>query len=309
MKISREAKIGALVLIVIALFIWGFNFLKGVNILNRTQIYKMEFDNVGELSTSAGVYVSGYKIGSVKDIYFKEGNTGKIIVEIIIKEDLMIPKNSVGQIYSKDLMGTKGIRLIFSDSKEYYKTGDVLISDVEIGLMDQLMPLKNKVAVMIEGIDSILKVAEIMLDKRTIRDMRSTLSNLESFTGNLAAENLRLAAIFKNVESLTSNLKNNNEKLNNLMMNLSNISDSLAQSQIKSTMIQANQAITQMQEVIQKINSGEGTLGQLVKNDTLYYNLQNASKNMDLLLLDLKDHPKRYVQFSIFGKKEAANKN
>jgi phospholipid/cholesterol/gamma-HCH transport system substrate-binding protein len=308
MKISREVKIGALVLIVIALFVWGVNYLKGVNILNRTQIYKMEFDNIAELSTSAGVFVSGYKVGSVKDIYFKEGNTGKIVVEIIIKEDLQIPKNSVGQIYSKDVMGTKAIRLIFSDSKEFYETGATLTSDVEIGLMDQLMPLKNKVENMVEGIDSLMKITEYALDKKTIGHLQGTIKNLETFSGDLSGQGDRLTAIFQNVESISANLKNNNQKLNNLLMNASNLSDSLAQSNIKSTMLLTNQAVGQLNYILQKISKGEGTMGMLVQNDTLYYNLEAASKNLDQLLLDLQKHPKRYVHFSVFGKKDADEK-
>lgn len=308
MKISREAKIGALVLVVIVLFVWGFNYLKGVNILNRSQIYKMEFDNIGELTTSAGVYVSGYKIGSVKDIYFKSGSTGRLIVEIIIREDIRIPKNSVGQIYSKDVMGTKAIRLIFSDSKEYYKTGDVMISDVEIGLMDQLMPLKNKVEKMVEGIDSIMKVAEFALDRGTIRHLQGTLINLESFSGELSGSSGRLNAILSNVEQFSTTLKNNNEKLNNLAKNLSNISDSIAQSNIRSTLTKANSAMSQLDEVLGKINAGQGTMGMLVNNDTLYTNLQEATRSLDLLMRDLQEHPKRYVHFSVFGKKESSTK-
>jgi phospholipid/cholesterol/gamma-HCH transport system substrate-binding protein len=265
----------------------------------------MEFDNIAELSTSAGVFVSGYKVGSVKDIYFKEGNTGKIMVEIIIKEDLQIPKNSVGQIYSKDVMGTKAIRLIFSDSKEFYETGATLISDVEIGLMDQLMPLKNKVENMVEGIDSLMKITEYALNKETIGHLQGTIKNLETFSGDLSGQGDRLTAIFQNVESISANLKNNNQKLNNLLMNASNLSDSLAQSNIKSTMLQTNQAVRQLNDILQKISKGEGTMGMLVQNDTLYYNLEAASKNLDQLLLDLQKHPKRYVHFSIFGKKDA----
>jgi len=308
MKITREIKIGAFILIVLALFIWGLNFLKGINIFSSTRHYFLEFDNIGGLTPSAGVFVSGYKVGNVHDIYFKEDHSGKIMIEINVSDNVRIPKNSIAQIYNNDIMGTKAIRLIFSNDTIYHHEKDTLLTDVEIGLMDQLMPLKNKAEDVMISIDSLVHIAEKTFNARTVEDLQKTVSNIRNVSEGLSNQNDRLNRIFQNFESISANLKSNGPKLSHILTNLSDVTDSIARSNVHHTLLQTQQAVTQLNEMLGKINQGQGTIGMLANNDTLYYNLESASKNLDLLLEDLRNHPKKYVHFSIFGKKDSRTK-
>lgn len=301
MKIKREVKIGALVLIVLALSIWGINYLKGINVFSRTNYYFLEFDNIGGLTPSAGVYVSGYKVGNVHKMYFKEDHSGKIIIEISVSRTIRIPKNSIAQIYNNDIMGTKAIRLIFSTDSLFQHEHDTLITDVEIGLMDQLMPLKNKAERVMMSIDSLVRSASMALNPQTIQNFRATMSNVKNISENLSDQNERLNRMFQNFEAISANLKANNPKITHIISNLSDISDSLAKANVQNTVMQTQQAVAQLNEVLDQINQGKGTLGMLASNDSLYRNLESASRNLDLLLRDLKENPKRYVHFSVFG--------
>ncbi|MGB9746284.1 MAG: MlaD family protein [Bacteroidales bacterium] len=301
MKIKREVKIGALVLIVLALTIWGINYLKGINVFSRTNYYFLEFDNIGGLTPSAGVYVSGYKVGNVHKMYFKEDHSGKIIIEISVSRTIRIPKNSIAQIYNNDIMGTKAIRLIFSNDSLFQHEHDTLITDVEIGLMDQLMPLKNKAERVMMSIDSLVRSASMALNPQTIQNFRATMSNVKNISENLSDQNERLNRMFQNFEAISANLKANNPKITHIISNLSDISDSLAKANVQNTVMQTQQAVAQLNEVLDQINQGKGTLGMLASNDSLYRNLESASRNLDLLLRDLKENPKRYVHFSVFG--------
>lgn len=301
MKIKREIKIGAVVLIVLVLTIWGINYLKGINVFSRTNYYFLEFDNIGGLTPSAGVYVSGYKVGNVHKMYFKEDHSGKIIIEISVSRNIRIPKNSIAQIYSNDIMGTKAIRLIFSTDSVFQQEHDTLITDVEIGLMDQLMPLKNKAERVMMSIDSLVRSASMALNPQTIQNFRATMSNVKNITENLSDQNERLNKMFQNFEALSANLKANSPKITHILSNLSEVTDSLAKANVQNTILQTQQAVTQLNEMLAQINQGKGTLGMLASNDSLYRNLESASRNLDLLLLDLKENPKRYVHFSVFG--------
>lgn len=301
MKIKREIKIGAIVLIVLALTIWGINYLKGINVFSRTNYYFLEFDNIGGLTPSAGVFVSGYKVGNVHKMYFKEDHSGKIIIEISVSRNIRIPKNSIAQIYNNDIMGTKAIRLIFSTDTLFQQEHDTLITDVEIGLMDQLMPLKNKAERVMMSIDSLVRSASLALNPQTIQNFRATMSNVKNITENLSDQNERLNRMFQNFEAISANLKANSPKITKILTNLSEVTDSLARANVQNTIQQTQQAVTQLNDLLGQINQGKGTLGMLASNDSLYRNLESASHNLDLLLRDLKENPKRYVHFSVFG--------
>jgi phospholipid/cholesterol/gamma-HCH transport system substrate-binding protein len=318
MKLTREAKIGLFATICLAVLFWGVNFLKGKDIFTRTNTYHAIFTRIDGLKQTDNVLVSGYKVGTVKSIRFEEGNTGRLFVTMIIQKKYPVPVKSIAKLVSADIMGGKAIKLEISPNKVFHKTGDTLISSIETGLVDQLIhemvPVKEKAERLMEDVEKVMEVIQQVFnhENRTnidhsILSLRISLQNLERTSSSLDTmlnENGSLYEIINNVQSISKNLEENNQAITNIINNFSSISDSMARANIASTLIQADSAIHSFNHIVDKINRGEGTMGLLVNNDTLYYNVTNASRNLELLLEDLKANPKRYVSFSIFGSKK-----
>lgn len=309
MKISKEVKIGLLISIAIACFIWGLNFLKGKDLFTLRTQYFAVYDNVDGLVSSNPVTINGMVVGKVNKIFFHPNLSGKLIVHIIMDNtELSLPKNTVAAIISTGLLGGKGVELRLGNAKEFAKTTDTLLSFLDKGLMGQLDPIKTKSENLMASIDSVMQVMQSIFNNDTKNNITETIRNFKNTSATLdnllATEKVKLAKITQNVESITANLKDNNKQLTNILTNFSAISDSLAKSNLLATIDNANKAVKQTSEIVEKINSGKGSIGMLVHNDTLYRNLESSSKNLDLLVEDLRLHPKRYVHLSVFGKKE-----
>jgi len=267
----------------------------------------MVFANVAGLKVSNPVLISGYKVGTVHDIYMKDNRSGKVIVQISIDKGVKIPVKTIAQL-SSDLLGTRSIKLKLTNLQTFHKPNDTLQSAVETDLMEQLMPLKNKVESAVVSIDSMIHLTFRIFDDKTILSLHNSVGNIEKFSQGLSDQKPRIDTMMRNLTSISENLKKNNSKLTNILSNFSSISDSMAKSNIKQTLIQTQLAVTQMHILLERINHGEGTLGLLAKNDSLYNNLASASKGLDHLLKDLKENPKRYVHFSVFGQKDKSGK-
>ena len=311
MKFNREFKIGLIAVITIAVFIWLFNFLKGKNILSSASYYYALYEDIGGLEEASPVYYKGYKVGIVEDIRFLKGQTDKLLVEYTVDNNVKIPLQSRAVIYGADILGTKAIKLDFSDEKEFHQKKDTLIAelegDLQTRLSNEIMPLKNKAENLISNIDSIVGV---------VNNSRSSLQhlivNLENSSDDLEylmdSEKERLSAIVANAKSITDNIENNNEQISTILHNFANVSDSLAAANFKQTLTEAEETLSSLSEITNKINQGEGSIGLLVHNDSLYNNLNNLSYNLDQLIIDLNENPKRYVHFSLFGKKNKEEK-
>ncbi len=314
-KISREIKVGVIVIIAIAFFVWGYTFLKGKQLFEKTYTYYAIYERVDGLMNSAIVYVNGLKVGNVGNISFLSDTSRKVIIELKIDKKFLIPNKSVAEIYSVDIMGTRAIKLILSNEKTYYIPCDTIISSVEADLKTQVsaqvLPLKIKAEDLIKSIDSVMTVVQNIFDKQTrynisrsIESIRMTVENLVKTSVALdtlvQSEKYALTRIIANIESISENIRNNNELITNIMKNISNLSDSLQQANIKQTILNANKALYEANLILDKINRGEGSLGMLIQNEQLYKNLESSSRNLDLLLRDLRENPKRYVHFSLF---------
>jgi len=297
----------------IFLFIYGLNFLKGKNIFDTRNNYIIVYENVGGLTISNPVYYNGFVIGRVNKISFLPDNSGRMAVEISLKEtDLKIPRGSVARIFSDGLLGTKAISIDFSNERSFLQDGDTLRPELQASITDevarQVKPLKEKAENLITTVDSLIQEITSIFNDGTKGSLRHSLQNMDEITGEfkglVVEERVKLKKIMENIESISTNLKNNNEAITGLLKNLNNITDTLVRSNIAQTINNANIALLETAEIMKKINSGEGSLGMLVKDDKLYKNLEGASKGLDQLLIDLKAHPKRYVHFSLFGKKD-----
>lgn len=317
MKISKEAKIGLIITSGIALLFWGVNYLKGKDFLTSQLVVFAVYDRVDGLTASNPVQVNGMKIGSVSKLSLLPDHSGRVLVTMHISGKVLIPRNSIAQIFNTDLLGTKGIRFLFGNSTENVVDGDTLTPDIQKSLSQevssQVAPLRAKAESMISSMDSVLMIIRTVFNEDTKRNLRrsfesisNSLLSIEHLTKDMdtvLAKQGRLRIIFDNLESISSNLRNNNEHLSNAIENFSAISDTIAQSNLSETLSKTQETLEGTSLLLQRINKGEGTLGQLAVNDSLYRNLNSTSQDLDLLLKDLRENPKRYVNFSVFGKK------
>ena len=322
-KYTSEFKIGLVAISSIAILIWGISFLNGNNLFSTSYTYYSVYDQIDGLGTTAPVRINGLTVGYVSDIYFHENNSGQIIVKIIINNEFRLPKNTIARIYNSDIIGTKAMQLILGNSNLYLAAGDTMHSEVEAGLNDevnkQVLPLKNKAEDLISSIDSVMTVITTVLDKNARTNLASSLTSLNRTfsTMELAMVKLdsviykndkRVSTILLNVESITTNLHNNNNELTNVIRNFSDISDSLVQSNIKSTISNLNMSLGEFNAILDKIENGEGSIGLLINDKELYSNLAGASTQLDLLLKDMRNNPKRYVSFSLISGNQKSSK-
>ena len=307
MKISTEVKIGIIFVVCLFVFIWGINFLKGQNIFSKNNHYYTLYDNVKGITESSPVTVHGYQIGQVDKIILAENN--QLVLKLAVVKKFKIPVGSVARIISADFMGTKAIEMILADDNDYYKNGDTINTSIEPELKEQINneigPIKDRTENILVQLDSL--IAEVF-DKQSRESISGSFSNLHHTTENLneivAEEKEALKQIFSNLESISSNLEKSNQEITQTIQNLSMISDSVAHSNLKEAINNTNDAVAQLSIILETISSGEGTLGKLVHNDTLYRNIEASTESLDKLLEDMRLHPKRYVHFSIFGRKD-----
>ncbi len=315
MKIRKEYFVGLVFIAAIALFIWGFNFLKGRNVFNKEKILYGIYDEVSGLTKSNPVSIRGLQVGQVKNIYFEQSMSGKLIVVLSINNDFPIPINSVAEIYSSNLMGSKAVKIIPGNSDVIAQNSDTLQTNIEGSLKDavnkQVQPIKLKAENLIESIDSIVVVFQTIFNenarenlKHSFENIKNTLGNLEHTTSTIdtfvVVEQVRLAEAISNLEKITNNLDKNKDNITNILANFSAISDSLSKADIPTTVINANKSIEKLFSILDKIDSGEGSTGLLVNSDSLYIHLTKSASDLNLLLEDMRENPKRYVKFSIF---------
>lgn len=313
MKIANETKVGILAAFSIALLIVGYNFLKGNAIFSDETILYAKYPRVDGLGVSKPVLINGFQIGRVDKLQLQPD--GSIVATLKIKGQYDIPKNSIARLEGTDLLGSKAIVLTLGTGSDYAEDGDFLNANVAKGLLETVQPVQKKAELIIGKMDSILTSVNSILNPnfqknvdKSFNSIASTLSSLEGTSKKVdnlvGSESSRISAILANAESISGNLKKNNEKINAILNNIHNISDQVAAANFKQTIENANKAVGDLQSIVGKINNGKGTLGLLVNDTKMYENLNSASKNLDSLMIDLKQHPKRYVHFSIFGKKD-----
>ncbi len=302
MKISKEVKVGFVSIVAIAILVWGYNYLKGTNLFNSNKTVYTEYPFIGGLAKSSPVIVNGFQVGLVSDVYFKGDQSGNLMVKLVITDGtLKIPKNSVANLISLDLLSSKGIGLTLGDSNEEILNGDTIQSHFEKSMLDdvseQLLPMKQKAEKLMISLDSTIIVS------------KTTLENLNKLFDEQNQRNLKLSLISlkTTLEKFQTFADNANATMNTLkptVKKYGDLADSLKQVDIKTTLEKANKTFDEMAAVMQKMNNGEGTMGQLMTNDSLYKNLESVTRDLDKLLIDMEANPKRYVHFSIFGRKD-----
>lgn len=320
MKISNETKIGILAAITITTLILGYNYLMGRSLFSSNHEFVAVYDNIDGLTPSNPVMLNGYKVGSVKSIKLRPDL--KLIVTIEVDNNIPIAKNGIAKISNNDIFGGKAI-LIEIGSGDLAMSGDTLTSILELSLTKSvsnlLNPVRDKTEKLLASIDTLATNITKIFNPSTNNDIKRSFSDLSGIIANfketsikldklVGDQNARLNKIFEHVESITRNFRDNNAVLSDALKNIRNITDSLAASDLKTTVNNAKNAINQLNQVLEKINKGEGSLGLLINDKKLYENLQKSSDDLDKLLIDLKEHPKRYLSFSVFGGKDKTKK-
>jgi len=310
MKIANETKVGILAAFSIALLIIGYNFLKGNAIFSSETVLYARYSHVDGLAVSKPVLINGFQIGRVDKLQLQ--SDGSILATLKIKGKYEIPKSSIAKLESTDLLGSKAIVMALGSGADYAQDGDTLNANVQKGLLETVQPVQKKAEMIIAKMDSILTSVNSILNPnfqknvdKSFNSISSTLASLESTSKKVdnlvGSEGSRISAILANVEAISGNLKQNNQKISAILDNVHSITDQVAAANFKQTIDNANKAVADLQSIVGKINKGEGSLGMLVNDAKLYDNLNNASKNLDNLMIDLKANPKRYVHFSVFG--------
>ncbi|MEE1885668.1 MlaD family protein [Pedobacter flavus] len=313
MKITNETKVGILAAFSIALLIIGYNFLKGNSIFKDETVLYAKYTRVDGLSVSKPILINGFQIGRVSALKLQPD--GIIIATLNVDGKYEIPLNTIAKLESTDLLGGKAIVMELGNSATFAKDGDTLNANVSRNLMEAVEPVQKKAEQIISKMDSILTSVNSILNPTFQKNIESSFTSIAGTLGSLektskkvdalvGTESSRISAIFSNLENITGNLKNNNQKINDILANINTVTDKFAALNFQITIDNANKAVADMQKAVDKINRGEGTLGKLVNDEELYRNLANASKNLDNLMIDLKENPKRYVHFSIFGSKK-----
>ena len=303
MKLTKEIKTAILVIVSIFLFIWGYNFLKGKDLFDSSTSVYVVYDNVAGLVNSAPVTLNGLAIGKVNSINIQPD--GKLLVEMQITTDFPIAKSSVAEIYDSGLVGGRQIAIKpnFQD-KDYIKTGDYLKASSKLGLTDalvqQLEPLQYKVQKLLDNADVLFTNVNEILDEKTKQNLKNSIAELNKTLSEFSVAS-------KNINEM---IADNKSKINSTMTNFdktaanfSKMSDSLAKANLGQTVKNLEKTLANVDKIMTDIEQGKGTMGKLMKDDAMYNNFTNTSKELELLLQDVRLNPTRYVNVSVFGKK------
>ena len=309
MKGKKEIIIALLVLLTIGIFYYGFGYLKGSNLFAAGKTYYAVYNNVAGINNDDPVSVNGYRIGKIRTSKLVP-EEGKVILELEISYGgIAIPSNSRAIIANTGLLGGKEIDIEMGTSNVMLEEGDTIRSgteeDIFSSLSSSLEPFEKKALEAVVSIDSVMKLMQSVLNQKNRTNLESSLKDVAETMDNLNATSGELKGL---IASESSKIKSIIDNLNKVSSDFTQVSDSLKDIKFNETIKRVNASLDNANQLLTKINSGEGTIGKLVNNDSLYMYLEAASKDLDLLLIDLKENPKQYVHFSVFGRKDKKGK-
>lgn len=303
MKLTRELKSAVLVIASIALFIWGYSFLKGSDLLSDHKTLFVVYNNVEGLEKSAPVTINGLTVGKVNAITI-DNETAKIRVELQLTTDFPIKSSSKAEIYAPSPIGGKQIAILPGTTGQEVEDGAILIASEKLGLTDELTrqmePLKAKIVKLLDNANVMLENFNQVLDANSKAHLRNSLANLDTTIATFKKTGEQANILLADNQTKIGNTLTNTEKTS---ANFAKISNDLAQSNLKETVASLDQTLISVQKIMSDLESGKGSMGKLMKDDQLYTNFTKTSKELELLLQDLRLNPTRYVNVSLFGKK------
>ncbi len=292
---TKEVKIGIVSLVALFLIIYGINYLKGVNLFKPSSVVYVAFKDINGLAKSSPVFADGYRVGLVHDIYYDYDKASNVIVEVELNTDLRIPKGSSAELIPELMGGVKMNLLLANNPRERYNNGDTIPGNLQIGMMDKMARMLPSFEVMIPKVDSILTSINLLLSNPALHE---TLTALSTTSNNLSKTTEELHKIMKNeIPELTN-------KMNIIGDNFVTVSESLAQIEFKDTFSKVDSIVSNLNAITARLNNKDNTLGLLLNDSALYNSLTETGDNAAKLLDDLQKNPKRYVHFSVFGKKQ-----
>lgn len=307
--------IGASFIFAILIFVWGYNYLKGKDLFSKQTILYSRYHKIEGLVTANPVLINGKQVGSVNKIYFAPDHSGDLIVAFLIKDKFPIPKNSVARIVNATLLGAKSVDLKLGNSKDLVHSGDTLHGSVEVTLKNEinsaLAPMKARVERMLVNVDTLVKgLTDVFSEntkgnlKRSFSDIAGTLNNLNIATADLKdmvkSNRVHVSRTLANLDSLSGSLSSSRTNLKTTFYNFKNISDTLSKADISGTIRKSKATLAHINKLFEKIEKGQGTVGQLMVNDSLYIQLNKATIDLNKLLKDIRENPHRYLKFSVF---------
>jgi phospholipid/cholesterol/gamma-HCH transport system substrate-binding protein len=311
MKVSNETKVGILAAFAITLLILGFNFLKGKNLMAKKDTIYAVFPKVDGLSTSDAIRMNGLQIGNVTQMEEGDQDLTSVVVGFHLTRDINIPDDSYAVINANPL-GATSVNIIKGVSKKFIENGDTLRTVVSAGMLDDLKktmtPVVDNVNNTLSSVDSLVEQLGLLLDPDTRANLQQTIANLSDATNSLNelldTKKGALASTLNHVNSITGNLKNQNDSINRIISNTGELTRKLATLEVEQTLQKVQSTVEQLNSTLMRINSGEGTAGKLVNDPKLYQNLNSTANSLNILLQDLRLHPKRYINVSVFGRKD-----
>jgi phospholipid/cholesterol/gamma-HCH transport system substrate-binding protein len=304
---SKELKTGVVAIIILCLGYWGFNFLKGQNLLEpASRVFYIEYDNIQGLNKASTVSINGLQVGKVTEIIFNKDSLkkGKLVVKIALDNDFEFSKNSVAKIYSTSIIGGESLAIIPSYEGEIAVSGDYLKGEVESDIFtsvgETLNPLKTKVERVIIGADSLLIALNDVLDLKSRDSFKRTILGLETTISSMTNT---LSSFNKMIDSTKGDIDIVLEDTKKITKNFVKVSDTLVTVNLGQTVKTLQTTLANVNGLLLGIENGKGSLGKLATDDTMYKNLTNASRELEELLKEMKLNPKRFVHFSLFGKK------
>ncbi|MEQ9442422.1 MAG: MlaD family protein [Cyclobacteriaceae bacterium] len=316
MKLSKEIKVALLAIVAAVILFLGVRFLKGTEVFSRNKTYYVLYDNIEGLTASNPIFINGYKVGQVLSIELLQERENDLLVTLNIQKDVLLGEGASTSLVSSDLLGSKALYLNVGDVSKPIDDGDTLQSEVAQGIVErvqaQALPIAEKLDSTLARFNEIIGAGDkdemsnilgILVGDTT--SVSQTVDNLEvttrSVSGMLQRNERRLDATLANLELLTQQLGDRETGVGPLLVKMNRLMDSMNNLQLQPTMEKLDLIAQNLNEITTKMNEGEGSMGKFINNDSLYNNLNSTAKDLDLLLIDLREQPKRYVHFSLFG--------
>lgn len=311
MKISNEVKIGAVALVTIVVFIWLFNFMKGKDFFKRTANYYSVYENIGGLAESSPVEINGFKVGVVQSIDLVSETSDKLLVMFSVSKGFKLPVNTVAEILPVSVIAGMKVQFVYGKGPGYYSDGDTIPGKLSASVLSTLGevidPIKVKVMDLVTVLDSVITSLNDIVDPEFKKNLSGTMAHLDNTTGSLSrilgTRETELKETLDNITKFSGMLSANTIKMNNTFSNLESITDTLATADLYTSISNLKASLEKASLLLENLGEGKGSAGQFLTNDSLYTNLNNSLGSLNLLLEDLKNNPKKYVHFSLFGKK------
>ncbi|MDQ1296318.1 MAG: MlaD protein [Bacteroidota bacterium] len=310
-KISNEVKVGVVALLTIVAFIFLYNFLKGKDLFSNSTLYYSVYDEIGGLAESSPVEINGYKVGVVQSIHFIDETSGRLLVTFSVSKGFKLPVNTVAEIVPVSIIAGMKAQFVYGDGPGFYKYGDTipgkLNASITTTIEEELGPIKKRISNLLDVIDSVIVSVDDIMDAGFRGDLKGTVANLNSTTESInrviGTREKELKTTLDNITRFSQMLSDNSSRMAGTFTSLESVADTLAAADIFNLVMNLKTSLEKTSLLFGNLNEGKGSAGQILTNDSLYEDLTDTLKNLNALLEDMKANPKRYVHFSLFGKK------